>query len=42
MNTLGQEPDGLAAGLTTMRRSKGKHFQCSSATVLCGTVNGEA
>src|SRR5579864_639840 len=28
--------------LTAMHRSKGKHFQCNSATVLCATVNSNA
>ena len=38
----GREPDGIAEGLTAMHRSKGKHFQCNSATVLCATVNSKA
>jgi hypothetical protein len=36
------EPDGAAAGLNATHRSKGKHFQRASATVLCGTVNPKA
>src|SRR5882724_1559769 len=38
----GWEPDGMAEGLRATHRSKGKHFQCGSATVLCGTVNSKA
>jgi hypothetical protein len=36
------EPDGIAEGPNATHRSKGKHFQRGSATVLCGTVNSKA
>jgi hypothetical protein len=36
------EPGGIAAGLNATHRSKGKHFQSRSATVLCATVNPKA
>src|SRR6195952_5084619 len=34
-----KEPDGITAGLTSNATQQSKHFQCGSATVLCGTVN---
>src|SRR3954466_15067610 len=37
-----REPDGTAAGLTSNATQQSKHFQCGSATVLCGTVNSKA
>src|SRR3954467_7155971 len=42
MHTEDKEPDGTAAGLTSNATQQSKHFQCGSATVLCGTVNSKA
>jgi hypothetical protein len=36
------EPDGIAGGQTSNATQQSKHFQCGSATVLCGTVNSKA
>jgi len=38
----GREPDGIAEGLTRNASQQSKHFQMTSATVLCGTVNSKA
>jgi hypothetical protein len=37
-----REPDGIAEGQTSNASQQSKHFQCGSATVLCGTVNSKA
>jgi hypothetical protein len=42
MHTEEEEPDGTAEGLTDNALQQSKHFQCRSATVLCGTVNSGA
>jgi hypothetical protein len=42
MHTEEEEPNGIAAGLTSNAMQQSKHFQCRSATVLCGTVNSKA
>jgi hypothetical protein len=42
MHTEEEEPDGTAEGLTSNALQQSKHFQCRSATVLCGTVNSKA
>jgi hypothetical protein len=42
MHTEEKEPDGIAEGLTSSATQQSKHFQCGSATVLCGTVNSKA
>ena len=42
MHTEDKEPDGIAEGLTSNAMQQSKHFQCGSATVLCGTVNSKA
>src|SRR4051795_5555032 len=39
IDTGSGEPDGIAAGPTSNATQQSKHFQCGSATVLCGTVN---
>jgi hypothetical protein len=42
MHTEEEEPDGTAEGLSNNALQQSKHFQCRSATVLCGTVNSSA
>jgi hypothetical protein len=42
MHTEDGEPDGIAGGQTSSATQQSKHFQCGSATVLCGTVNYKA
>jgi hypothetical protein len=42
MHTEDKEPDGIAEGQTSSASQQSKHFQCGSATVLCGTVNSKA
>jgi hypothetical protein len=42
MHTEDGEPDGFAEGLTSNATQQSKHFQLTSATVLCGTVNSKA
>jgi hypothetical protein len=42
MHTEEKEPDGIAEGQTSNATQQSKHFQCGSATVLCGTVNSKA
>jgi hypothetical protein len=42
MHTEDGEPDGIADGQTSNATQQSKHFQCGSATVLCGTVNYKA
>jgi len=42
MHTEEKEPDGIAEGLTSNATQQSKHFQLTSATVLCGTVNSKA
>jgi hypothetical protein len=39
MHTEEKGPDGIAEGLTSNATQQSKHFQVTSATVLCGTVN---
>jgi hypothetical protein len=42
MHTEDGEPDGIAEGQTSNASQQSKHFQSTSATVLCGTVNSKA
>jgi hypothetical protein len=42
IDTESGEPDGSAEGQTSNATQQSKHFQCGSATVLCGTVNSKA
>jgi hypothetical protein len=39
MHTEEKEPDGIAEGWTSNASQQSKHFQFTSATVLCTTVN---
>jgi hypothetical protein len=41
-DTESREPNGFAEGQTSNATQQNKHFQCGSATVLCGTVNSKA
>jgi hypothetical protein len=42
IDTESGEPDGITGGQTSNATQQSKHFQCGSATVLCGTVNPKA
>jgi len=42
MHTEEKEPNGIAEGLTSNATQQSKHFQLTSATVLCATVNSKA
>jgi hypothetical protein len=42
VHTEDKEPDGTAEGWTSSAMQQSKHFQLTSATVLCTTVNFKA